>query len=156
MKLKKTFLFMVLIIGTVSLMLSSSCNKDDDCGGYVTAKTSGALSSDFCFDRFVSYDYYANDRVSLVVGEESSMTYSFDLSVHDNTGTGTFQCGPGNPGFVEIVVHGSDNEFYQSQSGTITVSKVSDTGFEGSFDVDAVGYNNGKSVKISGTFKYNK
>lgn len=162
MKTKKLFLY-VLFIGFISLVFSTSCQKEEDspdstaCEGYVKLETSGFINSNYCFDRLVSYDYTAHDNAKLWVGQNSSTTYSFDFSVIDNgnfQGVGTYDCGKDKPGYVEFIIHGDGGDFYKSSSGTLTLTKVDEDNVKGSFDVVAKGYDNNETVNLKGTFEY--
>lgn len=68
---------------------------------------------------------------------------------------GTYNCGQGNPGFVELIyeaIDGNEQEFYKSQSGTLTITQVDANHFIGSFDVVALGYYGHESINFKGTF----
>ena len=154
-----------LVFLLAAMLSSTSCNKDDDetdegnssCNGYVSASISGAIDATICLDRYVSYINNSNETVTLTVGETNSITYSMFIQARDNFGgTGTFSCGMNEKGYVELDIHGDNSEFYKSTSGTLTITKVDASSFEGKFDVTCKGYNNGKEVKLTGWFKYNK
>lgn len=159
----------MIVIGAMTLSMSTSCDKEDDepeeddftCSGIMGVQVTGFIEKDLCFDKYISYMYKVDERVDLYIGQNSATTYSFDLSVTSNddvtfTGVGEYNCGEKMPGFAELRVHGDNNDFYKSQSGTIKVTKSDANSFEGSFNVKAKGFNNGKTVTLKGTFKYKK
>ncbi len=163
MKTRKLFYLLGLSIAMVTLM-STTCQKNDtpddndNCDGIVSLKVSGALDENLCFKEGADYGYTENERAYLSVGFGGNVTYGFDVSVVANdgsfTGAGTYNCGPDQPGFVELVLHGDENEFYKSQSGTITITEVDQNTFKGTFNVEAKGYYNEQSVTLSGSFNY--
>jgi hypothetical protein len=162
MKTTKTFYLSVLTVMFVFL-LNASCQKDDNtggndtCNGVISVKASGALDDNICFINSSDFGYTENERVYLSASG-NNQTYGFDVSVVANDGTftgpGTYNCGQDQPGFVELVIHGNENEFYKSISGTITITEVDQNRFKGSFNVEAKGYYNQQGVTLSGTFNY--
>lgn len=161
MKLKRFVFVFFIAIGLVSLM-STTCSKDDQndpnggtCTGSVSAKTTGNLTADYCFDVLVSYEYVTNQSLSLVCRQDGDPIYSCSISLNASngnfTGPGTYNCGFDEVGYVELDIHGNDNEYYKAQSGTITITEVDETHFVGSFSVSTIGYYNGKTVSFTGT-----
>lgn len=152
-----------LALGLVTLM-SSTCNKEEDpadpgqCSGYVSAVATGGINANFCFTTITTFTYEPNNLVTLWARQADN--YGFDVSLYsDNQADlvpGTYTCGSGGFAFVELIFEDpadpSTNEFYKSQSGTLTVTQVNQNSFKGSFNVVAVGYYNGKSINFSGTF----
>ena len=153
-------MLIVAAIGFVTLM-STTCAKEESndpgtCTGYVSAKASGDITTDLCFDELNSYNYVPNTSVSLWA-RSSGSSYGFDISINPNDGSaitpGTYQCGSGF-GFVELIWEtDDDSEFYKSHSGTITVTKINADHFEATFNVVAIGYYNNKTINYSGTVK---
>jgi len=171
MKTKRIFQLVVIVLGAITLSMSTSCGKEKEedppvdpsftCSGVLGVEITGFMEKDICFDKAITYYYNDTMRVSLYSGLNNDTKYNFDLAVTGNkdvkfTGPGTYNCGDKMPGFVELRVNGANNEFYKSQSGTITISKSSGNSFEGTFSVSALGSNNGKKVELKGSFKYSK
>ena len=152
--MKKIMIVLGLAMGLITLM-SSQCNDSEpdnpDCVGIVSATASGNVNGNFCFDKIVEYNFVANESVNLSVTKEIETKYSCFVSVIPFNGTGTYNCGNGEPGYVELVFHGEESEFYKPQSGTITVTQVDDTHFKATFDVVLAGYYNNKTVNFTGT-----
>lgn len=158
MKINKSAMLVLAAIGLMTLM-STTCNKEENgdpanCTGYVSATASGNVSANLCFDILNSYDYTPNTSVSLWA-RQTGADYGFDISISPGDGSditpGTYQCGTG-PGFVELIWEtDTDSEFYKSQSGTITVTKIDADSFEATFNVEAVGYYNKQSITYTGT-----
>jgi len=156
MKLKKLMFLVVVSLG-VMILMSTTCKKDDDpagCSGVASATATGEISQSFCFDVVTTYKYDPANYISFWARETSS-DFGFDLSVYaqndQNVTPGTYQCGPDNPGFVELIT-AMDGDFYKSQSGTITISSANESSISGSFNVVAEGYYNKKTINFSGTF----
>lgn len=154
-------LFFGLAIGLITLM-STTCKKSDPdepdpntCSGYITASATGNLTANFCFDKLAEYIYVPGETVSFITNQEGEPFYSCHIQLNSYNGAfngaGTYNCGFEEVGYVELVVHGTDNEFYKAQSGTITITQVDDTHFKATFNVVLVGYYNEKTVNFSGT-----
>ncbi|PLX10204.1 MAG: hypothetical protein C0598_10960 [Marinilabiliales bacterium] len=156
MKIKKLLFLVVISVGIMTLM-STTCDKVEDpagCSGVASATATGEISQSFCFDEVTSFTYDPENRLSFWA-KETSTDYGFDFSIYaqnDQSITpGTYQCGPDNPGFVELIT-AQDGDFYKSQSGTITISSANQTSMSGSFNVVCEGYYNKKTINFSGTF----
>ncbi len=156
MKLKK-FMFLVVVSLGVMILMSTTCKKDDDpsgCSGVASATATGEISQSFCFDEVTSFNYDPENYISFWA-KETSTDYGFDMSVYardgQNVTTGTYQCGPDNPGFVELITS-HDGDFYKSKSGTVTITSANATSMSGSFNVVCEGYYNKKTINFSGTF----
>ena len=160
MKVSKIVLFLSMALAFITLT-STTCNTSDDptpeCNVVAAATSTDFIEQSFCFDNVTTYNYDPTNYISFWA-RESNSNYGFDLSinaVNDQTiTTGTYQCGSGNPGFVELImedINTGDSEFYKSQSGSITITAASETSFKASFDVVAKGYYNGESIHFTGT-----
>ena len=152
---------MGLALSFVTLM-SSQCNgtdnpPDPDCSGYIQATATGNVNQSYCFDTNPQYVYdEENERVSFSATVTiEGVIYACDLSaVPFVAGTQNYSCGPDNPGFVELILHGENNEFYQSQSGSLTITEADATHLKATFNVVTKGYNNGKTVNLQGSVNY--
>ncbi len=148
---------MALSIGLMTLM-STTCKKDEPvaagCDGVATATATGEIDQTFCFDVVTTYNYDPENYISFWARETSS-DFGFDCSVNSENGQpvtpGTYQCGPGNTGFVELIT-AQDGDFYKSISGTLTITSANETSITGSFSVVAKGYYNEKIINLSGSF----
>lgn len=151
---------MGLLLGLITLM-SSTCNKEDQpsdpnqCNGFVSASSTGYLVANYCFDEITTYTYVANSYVTLWAAQTGT-EYGMDLRLGSDGGTplvpGTYKCGPGTFGFVELIFEGAtDNEFYKSTSGTLTITQVDANNFVGSFNVTAEGYYNKEVIQFTGS-----
>ena len=155
---KKTLFLLTMFLGVMTLM-STTCNTENDdpvnpeCNGYMQMSTNGFMSNSFCFDNFPQYTYDTeNQRVTFSANVTiDGVTYSGDIAIVPFTGSKSYVCDKDNPGFVELIIHGDDNEFYQSQSGTINVTQADADHFVATFNVSAKGYNNGETVTIQGS-----
>jgi hypothetical protein len=87
----------------------------------------------------------------VVFRKSADSNYACDISVSPFTGAKSYNCGPNSPGYVELVIHGKNNEYYKAQSGTITVSQADVSHFKATFNVTTKGYNNGKTVNLQGS-----
>ena len=163
MKVKKIILLLAVALGLTTLM-STTCEKDKTdpitCNGIVTAKVTGDLEQTFCFDNLSSYTYEPTNYISLWA-RESSTDIGFDIQIsavnNQAITPGTYNCGSGEPGFVEFIIEdegSSDSDFYKSKSGTITITQASESIFNATFNVVAVGYYNEKTVNYSGTVSF--
>jgi hypothetical protein len=158
MKIKKLFLIVVLGFG-LSALMSTTCKKDDPdnpdtCQGNTSATASGYLNSSFCFDVLVTNEYDSNGELSFVTRQSGDTEYAFSFKIYDFQGTKTYNCGPDQDGYAELIVHGSDNEFYKAQSGTVTITEVSETSLKANFSFVCKGYYNKESVNLSGNVDF--
>jgi hypothetical protein len=160
MDLKKMMTFLGMLVGALMLM-SASCNKDESddpggsCTGYVSATASGELNATLCMEALVSYDYVDGESLSFITRQDGEPIYSCTIQLRSYagpiTGVGTYNCGLDEVGYVELDIHGTDNEFYKAQSGTLTVTQLDATNFQATFNIVAKGYYNGKTLNLSGT-----
>ncbi len=158
MKLKKLFLLFGLSL-LMTVFMSTTCEKDDPddpgsggCTAFVSGSTTGALNGTYCFEVLVSYDYSPGESFSMVTRQDGDPIYSCTLQSYSGfTGPGTYSCGYDEPAYIELVVHGTDNEFYKAQSGTLTITEVDGSHLKGSFNVVAKGYYNEQTINFSGT-----
>lgn len=160
MKISKVVFLIAIALGMMTLM-STTCSKTEDgdpagCSGYVNATASGTVSENFCFDALTTFTYEPNSYVTLWA-RESDTDIGFDCQLSSDNGAalvpGTYNCGPGEVGFVELIFEGDNgNEFYKSKSGTLSVTQADANSFKGSFSVTCVGYYNGESINFSGSF----
>ncbi len=156
--IKKTLFLLTMFLGIMTLM-STTCNSEDDdpanpeCSGYMQMSVTGNISNDFCFVDNPQYTYDTeNQRVTFMVNVTiDGVIYSGDIAIVPFTGPKSYVCDKDNPGFVELIIHGDDNEFYQSKSGTINVTQADADHFVATFNVSANGYNNGETVTIQGS-----
>ncbi len=159
MNIKKIMFLLGLSLGLITLM-SSQCETEEpipDCNGVVTATATGHFEQTFCFDKLSSYDYNPATSISLWA-RESTTDIGFDMSIsadkNKSITPGTYNCGNGEPGFVEIIIEDQtidNHDFYKSKSGTITITQATETSFNATFNVVAVGYYNGETINLSGT-----
>jgi hypothetical protein len=159
----KKLLFNFTLIAGLTILMSTTCKKDEpndpsgNCDGYASANASGQISTSLCFNALVSYQYTADESLSFVARQDGDPTYSINIQMTSGNGAfngpGTYSCGFDAPGYVELDIHGSDDEFYKAQSGTITITTVDNTHFNATFNVVTVGYYNEKTVNLSGTVK---
>ncbi len=161
MKISKAIFLIAITIGMMTLM-STTCSKNDDngdpaaCTGYVEATAAGFVSGNYCYDALTTFTYQPNSYVTLWA-RESATDIGFDVRLNSDNGAalapGTYNCGSGELGFVEMIFEGGgSNEFYKSQSGTLTVTQVDQNNFKGSFNVSAEGYYNKETISFSGSF----
>jgi hypothetical protein len=157
--MKNLMIVLGLALGLITLM-SSQCNNDSDsdpvdpgCNGIVSVTASGSIHGNLCFDKVVEYSFVPNESVNLSVTKSIETKYSCFVSVNSLTGagTGTYNCGNGEPGYVELVYHGEESEFYKPKSGTITVTQLDDTHFKATFDVVLSGFYHDQTVNLTGT-----
>ena len=151
MKIRKFMFLTGLVLALVTLM-SSECNKVDTnptCDGYASAESSGAFTNNFCFDTLNHFNYESSN-VYFMASQPGDVHYTLDFSINPCDGPGTYNCGQDQPGFLELIVHGDDNEFFKSQSGTITITKIDENHVEGSYEVITEGYYNHSSLNLKG------
>jgi len=159
MKFKKIIFLLSLSLVLITLM-STQCETEEptpECNGIVKVTATGHFDQTFCFDGLISYDYDPTTRISLWA-RESSTDIGFDMSISavdsQSITPGTYNCGSGEPGFVEIIIEDQTNvyhDFYKSKSGTITITQASETNFSATFNVVAVGYYNDETINLTGT-----
>lgn len=162
MNFKKIILFTCVVIGLTTLM-STSCEKEDsedpsECNGIAWATVSGELNTDFCADQQLHFNYEAGDLIFFGAKQNGDPIYSLTVSVNTygvdgQSGLlvpGTYQCDEDGAGYVELDMHGVDNEFYKAKSGTVTITEMSESTFYATFNVVAEGYNDGGIVNITG------
>lgn len=158
----KRFLMIFTMTITIITTMSTTCEKNDpeipECNGIGSAEATGFISGTYCFDLETHYDFRPNESVTMFV-VQSNTDYIFDCSLYPSEGAdliaGTYSCGQGNPGFVELIYEPADaneQDFYKSQSGTLTITQVDADHFKGSFDVVAKGYYNNEVINFKGTF----
>jgi len=154
---KKMMIVLGLMLGLVTLM-SSTCNNSEDppnpdCNGYIQATSTGIINNTFCFDSNPQYVYSEeNQRVNFsAIVTIDEVVYSCNVSVYPFTGPNSYNCGPDNQGYVELVVHGNESEFYKSQSGTLTISRADATHLTATFDVTTKGYYNQETGSLKGS-----
>ncbi len=159
MRFRKIMFLLGLSLGLITLM-SSQCETEDpipNCNGIATATATGNIEQTFCFDNVTTYNYDPTTSISFWA-RESTTDIGFDMSIsavnNQAITPGTYNCGSGEPGFVELILENltnGENEFYKSQSGTITLTQASESNFSATFNVVAVGYYNGKTINFTGT-----
>lgn len=157
MKVRKILLLVIIAIGVTTLM-STTCDKEDTdpatCEGIISAAASGNINENFCFTTLVTYDFTANESATLNARQVGTPEYALGIYLYENTGSGTYNCGSDQPCFIELIIHGDDNEFYKSQSGTITITQIDNSNFKATFNIVTVGYYNEKTVNITGTANF--
>ncbi len=155
-----------MVAVSLTTLMSTTCEKDDTdpdiCNGIVTATASGDIEQTFCFDQLSTYTYEPTNYITLWAREEST-DIGFDIQVtavnNQAVTPGTYNCGSGEPGFVEFIIEDMENpngDFYKSQSGTITITQASESKFNATFNVVVVGYYDSKTANFSGTVSYSK
>ena len=158
MKIKKTLFLLGLMFGLMTLM-STTCNTEDDdpanpdCNGYAQMTATGYINNTFCFDDNPQFSYEEDNQLVIfsAIVTIDGIIYSCGITINDFTGTKSYTCGPDNPGYVELIIHGDENEFYKSQSGTLNVTQAGADDFVATFDVTAKGYYNGETVTLKGS-----
>ena len=156
MKMKKLFFIVAITVGLTTLM-STTCKKDEPetpvtCNGFVSASSTGKIINTYCFNALVSYDYVSGESLSLLCRQDGDPIYSCLISINPVVGPGTYNVSSIDPGYVELNVHGDENEFYKSEQGTITITEISSTTIKGTFSVTTVGYYNKATVNVTGSF----
>jgi len=162
MRFRQILFFFTLVLGMFVLM-SGSCNKNEtedpsgSCTGYVTATATGAFTSNLCFDVLVSYSYVPGESLNFVTRQDGEPTYSCTIQLNSGNGSfngpGTYACGFDEVAYVELDIHGTDNEYYKAKSGTITITQIDEAHLSATFNVVTEGYYNAKSLNFSGTVK---
>ncbi len=161
MKAKRFLLMAGAVLMMVTLM-STTCSKTDDpqnpdCSGYIQATATGNINQSYCFDDNPQYVYdEENERLNFsAIVTIDGVIYGCDVSVMPFTvGTQNYVCGFDVPGGVELILHGDNQEFYQSQSGSLTITEADATHLKATFNVVTKGYNNGKTVNLQGSVNY--
>lgn len=167
MKSTRSMFLYVIAIFSVVLLTAGSCGDDDDgddvvpstgCDGIITATVTGYLTQNLCCGDLTQYQYTTDETVELWANQAGTPIYSVVVKVYSSSGAfngpGIYNCGSGEPGYVELIVHGTDNEFYKSQSGTVSITAASVSTMTATFDVTAVGYYNGETIQFSGSVDY--
>ncbi len=162
----KTLQIVTLFVTAVFLISAASCNKKDDdnpdpatCNGPAQVTVSGAINGSYCLQEVTTFAYDDHIQISIVsttTNGESVMLFANVGYAGEglNPGTGTYQCGGENPGFVQLGFHGSTEEFFNSTSGTLTITEISETSMKASFNVTSKGYYDNQIVTVSGTINH--
>ena len=158
MKVKKIILLLSIAVG-LTLLMSTKCEKDDPdnpttCEGIVSATASGYVNADFCFDALVTYENNDNQDLYFTVRQDGEPIYSCTIDIAVLDGPGTYNFAVDSPYYIELVVHGDENEFYKGQSGSITISQVDAANFVASFNAVTLGYYNEQTVNFSGSVNF--
>ena len=165
MKMKVLTSWGLMLLASFILVVSACQKKDDTadpdpgtCNGPGQVTVSGAVSGNYCLAEVTQYKYTDYVEISVVTnnGEESVMLF---IRVGESGSgstpvVGTFQVGDNNPGFVQVGFHGSNEEFFNSVSGTVTITQMSASSFKATFTVTAKGYYNDQTVSASGSVTY--
>lgn len=159
MKIKRIFFLVVITLGIMTLM-STTCEKISDepfnCSGIASGTASGEVNGSYCFDDLSTYDFTPQDHV-LFFAHELSTEAGIQISYYEHQGvppkTGAFQCGQDYGGYIQLITPGHE-EFYNSVSGTLTITNITDNSFEGSYDVTCEGYFNKNTITLKGTFSW--
>ncbi len=147
-------------------VLTTSCEKDESdnpesCTGIASAQATGEVSINLCFNEEKHFNYEQGSLIYIGCIQTGDPIYSLTVSVNtyglagvpDLLVPGTYSCDiddSESAGYVELVVHGDENEFFKSQSGTVTITEMSDNSFQATFNVVTKGYNNGGTLSLSG------
>lgn len=157
MKVRK-WLLLISMSMVLTVFMSTTCEKDDPdpnpggCNAYVTATSTGAISASYCFEVLVSYNYTAGESLNLVTRQDGETIYGCTIQISSAfNGPGTYNCGFDDPAYIELILHGSDNEFYKAQSGTLTITQVDASHLTATFNVVTKGYYNQQSLNFTGT-----
>ena len=158
----RTLSFLSLLLLGLYLLSAAACNKKDDdnaseCTGPAQLSVSGAVTGNYCLQEVTSFSYDDQVEINIILndgGGESVMLFASVGGEGINVGPGTYQCGGENPGYVQLGYHGTNQEFYNSTSGTLNISSVSASSLKGSFSVTANGYYDNQTVTVTGTIDY--
>lgn len=160
----RTLSFFSLLLLGLYLLSATSCNKKDDdnaseCTGPAQINVTGAVTGNYCLQDVTSFSYDDHIEINIILnngGGESVMLFARVGYAGEglNPGAGTYQCGDDNPGYVQLGYHGANQEFYNSVSGTLTITSVSASSLKGSFSVTAEGYYDSQTVNVTGTIDY--
>lgn len=163
MKIKVLTSWSLLLLASF-ILLVSACQKKDDpnepagCNGPGQVTVSGAVSGNYCLTEVTQYKYTDYVEINVVAnnGAESVMLFVRvgSSGSGDTPVVGTFQVGNDNPGFVQVGFHGSNEEFFNSVSGSVTITQMSATSFKATFNVTAKGYYNEQTVSATGSVNY--
>ena len=139
--------------------MSTTCEKDDPdepsgCEGIAAASATGYITQSFCFDALVTYEYELNGNCQFTARQSGDPEYAYSFRIYEFTGNGTYNCGPDQDAFSELILHGADNEFYKAQSGTVTITEYSLSGMKATFNLVTKGYYNDEIVNISGVVDF--
>ena len=160
----KRFLSVIGVFLFLIVVLFSSCdifdNDDNDsCDGIVSASATGYLTEDYCFTDLSDFIYRNGDRVLISAGNtEDSIFCTVEVGTDSlpYTGAGTYKCGGNEAGYVELIYHSGQGEFYKPDSGSVTITAADSTSMKASFDVYLKGYYNGQTINLKGTVKYSR
>ena len=166
MSAKKTMILLGVAIFSLLIFTASSCDDDNNnstptppsCQGIVSASATGYVSATICCNVAGQFYYVEGEKVELWANQEGEPNYGVVVNAlsYDGgfTGAGIYNCGPNDIGYVELIIHGNENEFYKSQSGTLYITQVNTNILVATFDVIAVGYYNGETINFSGSVSY--
>ncbi|MBU1369194.1 MAG: hypothetical protein KJ578_07610 [Bacteroidetes bacterium] len=157
--------FLSLVLLGLYLISASGCNKKDDdespttCSGPAQVSVAGAITGSYCLQEVTNFKYDDHIEINIVLsngGDESVMLFASVGYAGEglNPGPGTYQCGGENPGYVQLGYHGTNQEFYNSVSGTLTITSVSQSSLKGSFSVTSKGYYDEETATVTGTINY--
>ncbi len=165
---KKTLQLMAIAVSSL-LLMSTTCDKQNDgpdiCDGPAQITVSGEINNSYCFDEVANYQLNEEFNISMDAWSGSGgdlLNGATDLAmlyirlgnstINSSPGTGTFECGGHDkPAFIQLGFHGTNDEFYNSVSGSINVTKLNQNEFSATFTVSASGVYSGESVSITGT-----
>jgi len=161
MKLRKIMLLFVVAIGLTTLM-STQCETEDPipgCSGIATATTTGNVEVSLCFDEKIHFNYEDGDLIYFVANQNGDPIYSITIDVNTYAPDGisgllkpgNYNCGSDDVGYVGLVVHGDEDGFFNSKSGTITITEMSETTFKATFNVIAEEFYSHETINLSGT-----
>lgn len=160
----KTLTTFSLTAFAIFMLLASACQKKDEnpeptnCTGPGQVTVTGAVTGNYCLNEVTQYKYDDYVEISVVTnnGAESVMLFVRigESGSGDTPATGTFQVGDDNPAFVQLGFHGTTEEFFNSTTGTVTVTQVGASKFVASFSVSAKGYYDQQTVSVSGSVTY--
>lgn len=161
MKTKTIILLLGLSLGLITLM-SSQCETEEplpECNGVAAASVSGDITVELCFDETIHFNWEDGNLVYFVTNQNGDPIYSLtvDVNTYAEDGIsgllqlGTYNCGPDDVGFVGLVVHGDNEGFYNSKSGTISITEMSETTFKATFNIVAEEYYSHNTINLTGT-----
>ncbi len=161
MRFKKIMFLLALSLGLITLM-SSQCETEEptpNCNGDATANVSGDITVELCFDETIHFNWEDGDLVYFVTNQNGDPIYSLtvDVNTYAEDGIsgllqpGTYNCGSGDVGFVGLVVHGDNEGFYNSRSGTISITEMSETTFKATFNIVAEEFYSHNTINLIGT-----
>ncbi len=159
----KFFLSVVGILFAVVISLTSCDIFDDEdnndnsnCEGIISATATGYLTEDYCFTNLGEYTFKSGDRVIISAGNIDSVFCMVEVGTDSlpYTGPGTYKCGGNEAGYVELIYHTGNGEFYKPDSGSVTITSANSESINATFDVYLTGYYNKESINLKGTVKY--